>query len=155
MPMPNASAIAFKGDSFEANDSTRPIMIQFTTMSLIKIPIDSESSGKKACIRRSTIVVNDAITIIKIGIRISFGINFRNILIIISLNTITKVIASPIPIPFATEVVMASAEQSPIISMMRGFSFTNPFVKIRTYSFITVLLLVSAAGAAKPLTAHI
>jgi hypothetical protein len=75
-------------------------------------------------------VVKAAITMMKIGIRTDDGINFLNAEITISDAVSTNVIASPIPSPFATLDVTASAEQSPIISIRSGFSFINPFLNI-------------------------
>ena len=139
--MPKASSTAFPPLSFDAKDSTRPMIIQFTTISFIKSPIASESSGVYACISRSTMVVKDAITIIKTGIRRSVGMSLRNILIISSLITITKVIATPIPMPFRTFVVTAKDEQSPIIKTNKGLFWISPFVNIRMF-FILYLLLI-------------
>ena len=106
----------------------------------MKTPIASDKAGKKACINKSTIVVKDAITIMKIGIRIESGINFLKRLIMISLITRTKVIAQPIPKPFAKEVVTANEEHNPIIITRSGFSLIKPFVKMFKYFFMVLSL---------------
>jgi hypothetical protein len=57
-------------------------------------------------------VVKAAMIIMKIGIRTDSGISFRKREIITSEVTNTKVMAKLMPIPFATDVVTARAEQS-------------------------------------------
>jgi len=104
------------------------MMMQLTTINGMNTPNEPESSGRKAFIIRSTMVVKDAITTMNIGIRTADGISFRNRLIISSLMSRTKVMASPIPIPFSTLVVIARPEHNPIMSVSSGFSRTIPFV---------------------------
>jgi hypothetical protein len=56
--------------------------------------------------------------------------SLRKALITISDIRSTKVIDKPMPIPLATEVVTASDEHKPIISIKSGFSRIKPLVKI-------------------------
>ena len=114
------------------------MIIQFTTMSGINTPIDSDNEGKYACIIKSTIVTKVAITIIKIGMRMESGISFLNKLMMISLITKTKVIAVPMPNPLNTLTVTASEEHSPMVKTKRGFPRTMPLVNVFMCVFIIV-----------------
>jgi hypothetical protein len=129
-PIPNESAMTETRFCFEAKASTRPIMMQLTTISGMKTPMLFERSGKYAFITRSTIVVNAAITMMNTGIRIAEGMSLRNSEIMTSEKRSTKVMARPMPMPFETFVVTAMAEQRPIINMSRGLSKIMPCLKI-------------------------
>ena len=60
MPVPSPSASESITPFLQANASARPRMMQFTTISGMKMPSDSESAGRYACISRSTAVTNVA-----------------------------------------------------------------------------------------------
>ena len=60
MPVPSPSARESTTPFLHANASARPRMMQFTTMRGMKMPSDSESAGRYACMSRSTAVTNVA-----------------------------------------------------------------------------------------------
>ena len=60
MPLPRPSARESTTPFFEANASARPRMMQFTTISGMKMPSEAERSGRYACIKRSMAVTNVA-----------------------------------------------------------------------------------------------
>ena len=63
------------------------------------------------------------------GILTFVGMKFLNNDIKRLENSKTKVVASPIPIPFATLVVTARVGHMPSNRMSAGFSLSNPLVK--------------------------
>ena len=113
-----------------AKASALPRMTQFTTINGMNRPRLLWSSKKKPCITRSTMVTNDAMITMYAGMRTFFGIKFLNRETRILLHNSTKVLASPMPIPFSTDVVTASVGQSPSNNRKIGFSFQIPRVNI-------------------------
>lgn len=106
---------------FDANASALPKIIQFTTISGIKIPKDLWRAGVKACVKRSTMVVKVAITIINTGIRIFSGVIFLIEETSKFEKNNTNVVATPIPKPLKTVVVTARVGHNPKAIRNMGF----------------------------------
>ncbi len=138
-PIPIPSIIDAIGEFFCAKASARPKIIQFTTIRGINTPKALYKSGVNAFITKSTIVTNEAITMINAAIRTLFGIKFFKSEIKRFEKTNTKVVAAPIPIPLKAEVVTAKAGQVPKTNTKDGFSLKIPFIKCLRFPIIILL----------------
>jgi hypothetical protein len=78
---------------------------------------------------RSTIVTNDAMTVMKAGILTLSGMNLDNNEITTLEPTRTNVVAMPIPRPFSDDEVVASVGHVPNTNIRIGFSLKKPLVK--------------------------
>jgi len=104
-------------------------------MSGIKSPRDAYRAGTKACMRSCTIVTKPAITTIKLGIRTASGTRCLIIEITVFEQMRTNMVASPIAIPFAAELVVARVGHMPSRRTKVGFSVVMP-LRIISNGFI-------------------
>jgi hypothetical protein len=141
IPVPAPSSMERSTEFLEAKVSALYIITQFTTMSAIKMPSDSANSGGKyALINSSTIVTKEAITTIKHGMRISFGIRWRISEITVFEHITTNVAARPIASPFFNDVVTARAGHKPRIATNNGLNlkrlFVNSYPKVLFFAIV-------------------
>ena len=144
-PIPIPSKADSTGPFFAAYASARPRIIQFTTISGIKIPSDSYRLGIYACRSSCTIVTREATITIYAGIRTRSGIIFRNAEINKLEKTRTAVVDSPMPTPLMAVVVTARVGHIPSIRTKVGFSLIIPLYKRSTHLFMTSYLLLCQA----------
>ena len=104
-------------------------MIQFTTISGMKIPRLSFRLGIYACNTNCTIVTNEAMITMYAGIRTLSGISFRSREIMKLLIVRITIVVSPMPSPLIAEDVTASVGHIPSIWTKVGFSVIIPFFK--------------------------
>ena len=76
-----------------------------------------------------TTVTNEAMTMMKAGIRTLVGISLRNRATTMFEQTSTKVVASPMPRPLKALVVTASTGHMPSSSLKTAFSRQMPLLK--------------------------
>gem|GEM_PF-2678300 len=135
-PEPKPSRAVEKTCIFEATTSARANKIQLTAISGIKIPRLLERLGRKPFINIPKRETKPAIITTKQAIRIFSGINLRKREINIFDMVKVIVVANPMPNPFITPVVVASAGHIPKRSTITGFSLIMPFVRIEIFSLI-------------------
>ena len=121
-PIPRPSIIDEIGVFFDANASALPKIMQLTTINDMKFPNDLLNAGKNPAITISTNVTKDAMTIIKIGIRIFAGTPFRMSEMTKLEQTNTNVVAALMPMALLTEEEVARTGQRPSIRRSTGFS---------------------------------
>ena len=128
-PIPIPSTKEDQTVFLEGKASALPITRQFTTISGMKRPRASNSTGTYPFITSSTTVTNVAMITMKEGIRTLLGIRF---LITDTTRfdiTSTKVVACSIPSPLTAVVVTPSMGQRPRKRAKTAFSLINPLLK--------------------------
>ena len=138
-PMPSPSNTDASTPFLLANASARARMMQFTTISGMKMPRLSYKSGRYACIRSCTIVTNVQMITMNAGMRTWSGMNLRSIEIAALEPISTNVAAAPMPRPFSAQVVTASVGHVPSTSRKVGFSVITPFRKTFPRRFFSSL----------------
>ena len=153
IPIPRASVNARRTVFLDANTSALAIIMQFTTIKGTNGPSALLSAGKYALRNRSTMVTNEAITIIKLGMRTSRGMIFLSDEMSVLEQTSTNNTARPIVMQFATLVETASVGHIPSKRRKTGFSFQRPPMKsphntCGGFLFSSVILSFSSVVAA-------
>ena len=140
IPIPKASTIDENKLFFDAKASARPNIKQFTTINGMNIPNCSYKKGINASKTISTIVTNDAITIMNAGILTLLGICF-----FIKDTTMfdmrsTKRVAIPIPKPLKADEVTPKAGHIPNNMTKTGLSLIIPFKKFSFWVTVPAMI---------------